>query len=527
MPNDCPFNIAPFSQSNPIKNDKILSLNYTNQDFWSMKSRLVGFINERFGDQGSVLPNTFNDLVEGSIAIMLTENWAFIADTLSFKIDQMVNEMFIDTVTEPDNAFRLCQLVGFKPTPPIPATSMWTATINSALSNDLSIETPVLIDVPTEDGTIGIELYQADSNNNPIFGQDIIISAGSLTNSSVIGVEGRTFTDNLTGTGLALQSYSTSKASVIYDSIAVRVDGALWDRVEYFSDSQPRREYRVEFDSSYSAYIMFGNNRAGLSPARGSQIQIEARTGGGIRGNIVTGFVTYQSQAQIIGQEGNVPVTFQNYTKGDGGYNGDGIEDIRRKLPNYLRTQDRGVTGLDYKTLCEQFVTPYHGQIGKSIATLRNQGCAGNVVDIFILAKSGVRNLQEASSNLKMDLAEMLESKKMITDLICIKDGSVLEVDLSVEVTISRINKKFEQEIKINIENAISDFFELNRWEFGQSLREGDLIKSLASIKQAEGFDIVFTTDDPNNPGTGGTTVRTKFYEIVRPMNVDVSFMYV
>ena len=129
MQNNCPFEIKPYANSNTIKNEKILNLNYTNQDFWSMKTRLVQFIQERFGDNGTVLPNTFNDLVEGSIAIMLMENWAFIADTLSFKMDQMVNELFIDTVTEPDNAFRICQLVGFKPTPPIPASSMWTATI--------------------------------------------------------------------------------------------------------------------------------------------------------------------------------------------------------------------------------------------------------------------------------------------------------------------------------------------------------------------------------------------------------------
>ena len=527
MPNNCPFDVKPFSQSNPIKNDKILSLNYTNQDFWSMKTRLVDFIKERFGDQGSVLPNTFNDLVESSIAIMLMENWAFIADTLSFKIDQTVNEMFIDTVTEPDNAFRLCQLVGFKPTPPTPATSMWTATISNALSNDLLITTPILIDVATEDGIIGIELYQADASKNPIFNQDIIIPAGSLANSAVVGVEGRTFIDNFSGSGQSLQSYSTSKSSIIYDSIVVRVDGVVWERVEYFSDSQPRREYRVEFDSSYRAYIMFGNNRAGLSPSKGSQIQIQARTGGGVRGNIVTGFITYQAQAQIIGLEGNVPVTFQNYTKGEGGYDGDTIEDIRRKLPSYLRSQDRGVTGMDYKTLCEQFVTPYHGQIGKATATLRNHGCAGNVVDIYVLARDGFSGLQEANPNLKMDLAEVLESKKMITDFICIKDGTILEVDVSVEVTISRINKKFEQEIKLNIENTIASFFELNNWDFGQNLREGDLIKSLSSIKQAESFDIVFTTNDETNPGPDGKVVTANFYEIIRPDAIEVSFMYV
>lgn len=523
MQNNCPFEISPYSQSNPIKNDKISNLNYTNQDFWSLKTRLVQFIQERFGDNGSVLPNTFNDLVEGSIAIMLMENWAFIADTLSFKMDQMVNELFIDTVTEPDNAFRICQLVGFKPTPPIPASSMWTATINTPLTSDLTINTPVSVDVATEDGLIGIELFPADSKNNPIFDRDIVIPAGMTVNSSIVGLEGRTFTDNFTGTGQTLQSVFTSKSSVIYDSISVRVDGILWERVDYFSDSQPRREYRVEFDPSYRAYIMFGNNRAGLSPANGSQIEVRARTGGGTRGNIVTGYVEYQSQAQVFGISSNIPVTFRNYTKGDFGYNGDTIEDIRRKLPFYLRTQDRAVTGLDYKNLSDQFVTAYHGQIGKSTASLRNHGCAGNVVDLYILARDGSNGLQDASDSLKAELAEMLELKKMMTDYICIKDGSVIEADVSLEVTLSRINKKFEEEIRVNLATKINEFFALTNWEYGQDLRDSDLIKTLASVKQAEGFDIVFTTDEATN---SGSVVRAKFFEIIRPGQIEISFMY-
>ena len=523
MPSNCPFEISPFSQSNPIKNDKIMSLNYTNQDFWSLKTKLMQFVRERFGPTGSVLPNTFNDLVEGSIAIMLIENWAFIADTLSFKMDQMVNELFIDTVTEPDNAFRLCQLVGYKPISPIPARSMWTATINNVLSEDLTISAPVIVDVVASDGPIAIELFPADSKNNPIFDQDIVIPAGSFVNSTIIGLEGRTFVDAFTGTGQTLQSVSTSKTSVIYDSISLRVDGILWERVDYFTDSQPRREYRVEFDSSYRAYIMFGNNRAGLSPPKGGQIELTARTGGGIRGNIVTGYAESQSIAQSLSLGVGVPVSFRNYTKGDYGYDGDTIEDIRRKLPAYLRTQDRGVTGMDYKTLGDQFVTPYHGQMGKSTAVLRNQGCAGNVVDMYVLAREGYNGLQEANDDLKMDLAEMLESKKMITDFICIKDGRIIEVDVSLEVSISRINKKFEQEIKALILSKVDDFFNLNSWEYGQELKDKDLVKGLAAVKQAEAFEVVFTTDDPNN---SGSSVRARFFEIIRPAAIEVAFMY-
>jgi len=524
MPSNCPFEISPFSQSNPIKNEKIMSLNYTNQDFWSLKTKLVEFVRERFGPTGSVIPNTFNDLVESSIAIMLIENWAFIADTLSFKMDQMVNELFIDTVTEPDNAFRLCQLVGYKPTPPIPARSMWTATINNVLSEDLTITAPVVVNVVASDGPISIELFPADSKKNPIFDQDIVIPAGSFVNSTIIGLEGRTFVDNFTGTGQTLQSVSSSKTSVIYDSISLKVDGILWERVDYFTDSQPRREYRVEFDSSYRAYIMFGNNRAGLSPPKGGQIELTARTGGGIRGNIVTGYADSQAIAQSLALGVGVPVSFRNYTKGDYGYDGDTIEDIRRKLPAYLRTQDRGVTGMDYKTLADQFVTPYHGQMGKTTAALRNHGCAGNVVDIYVLGRDGSTGLQEANDDLKMDLAEMLESKKMITDFICIKDGRAIEVDVSLEVSISRINKKFEQEIRALILSKVDDFFSLNNWEYGQELKDKDLVKGLAAVKQAEAFEVVFTTDDPQN---SGPSVRARFFEIIRPAAVEVAFMYV
>ena len=523
MPDYCPFEVSPLSQSSIIKNEKIINLNYTNQDFWSLKNKLVEFINERFGENGTVIPNTFNDLVESSVAIMLIENWAFIADTLSFKMDKMVNELFIDTVTEPDNAFRLCQMVGFKPTPPLPARSLWTATVTSTFSTDIILSAPILIDVVSDDTPITIELYPADSKNNPIFDQDILIPSGSFVNSSIVGLEGRTVVDTHSGTGEILQSYTTAFDSVIYNSIIVRINGNLWERVEYFTDSQPRKEYRVEFDSDYRCSIIFGNNRAGLSPSNGSSIEITYRIGGGVVGNIVTGFVEVQRLADVFGLDTNIPVTLRNYTKGEYGYDGDTIEDIRRKLPAYLRTQNRAVTGLDYKTMTDQFFTEFHGRIGKSNAVLRNHGCAGNVVDLYILAKKDDDDLEEASDELKSDLAEMIEENKMITDYVCIKNGEIIEVDVSIEVSVSRINKKFEQEIKQKIENNTNEFFRLYNWEFGKTLRDSDLIRILSQIRETQSYDIVFTTNEEEN---SGSAVYTKFYEIIRPTSINISFMY-
>jgi len=227
---NCPFDITPFDKSNLIKTPNLNNLNYTNQDFWSMKSRLLDFIQEKF-------ENDFGDFVESDLAIMLIENWAFIADTLSFKMDQIANEIFIDTVSEIDNAFRLSILVGFKPQPPIGARSLWSVSINNVLATDLVIPAPQLIDISTEDGPKTIELFPADQNNNAIFGEDILITAGNFLNTSVIGLEGLTVVQSETGDGSVNQFVNLTDGPVIWNSIRVNIDGNEWKQVNFFTDS--------------------------------------------------------------------------------------------------------------------------------------------------------------------------------------------------------------------------------------------------------------------------------------------------
>lgn len=514
--NSCPFDLTPYTESELITTPKIFNLNYTNQDFWSMKTRLVEYIRQKFDKE-------FSDFVESSLAIMLIENWSFLADTLSFKMDQIANEIFIDTVTEPENAFRLAKLIGFQPQPPIAARSLWTASLNNVLTVDVEIPTPFEVNVSSGNETITIELFPADADNNPIFDQNIIIPASNVVNASIVGLEGKTRTAEAAGSGSVGQTVSLLQSPVIFDSVQVYVDGVQWEKVDFFTDSQPRREFRVEFDSSYNAYVIFGNNRAGLLPSTGSEILVTYRQGGGTIGNIVSGTVEKQTVVVVPGFAFTVPVIIRNYTKGEFGYDGDSIEDIRNKLPAWVRTQNRAVTGLDYKTLVDQFATPYQGQIGKSLAVLRNYGCSGNIIDIYVLAKDGVNNLTVCSDELKAALRTYVDTKKMITDFVCFRDGEVIDVDIVLDVTLERIYKKFEDEIRVKIQRRIDSFFSLNNWEFGEDLKESDLIKSLNDIKEINSLNATFSTLDPAN---GGDTVSTKFYEIIRPEDLTINFSY-
>jgi hypothetical protein len=514
LPQNCPFEVTPYDQSRLVKTPKLINVNYTNQDFWSMKARLVELIKQRFG-------TNFNDFVESDLAVMLIENWAFIADTLSFKIDQIANEIFIDTVSESDNAFRLAMLVGFKPTPPIAARAMFAVSTNMVLDTDLEISTPLQIDIVNNQQYKTMELFPADTNNNPIFDEPIIISAGSTLNTAVIGIEGASTKQTGIGTGEANQFARLTQGPVIWKSIRVQVDGMTWEEVDYFTDSQPRREFRVEYDPNYNAYVMFGNNRAGLVPSVGSDIEISYRVGGGPDGNIVTGAVNYQRNFGVAGFDFNVPVTFRNYTKGEYGYAGDGLDEIKEKLPPYLRMQNRAVTGDDYQNLAEGFVTPYNGQIGKAIATLRQYGCAANVIDLYVLGKGNEESLETASNELKVALTEEINSKKMVTDLVCIKDGVIIETDIHVEMVCDKFYKKFEDELKERVTRRVNTFFALNNWNFGKDLRSVELIKELADIKEAEDIVVSFVTQAGE-----GTTITTRFYEIIRPNVIQIRFVY-
>ena len=514
---NCPFDVTPYDKSSLIKTPNLVNLNYTNQDFWSMKSRLLEFIRSDFEE-------TFNDFVESDLAMMLIENWAFIADTLSFKMDQIANEIFIDTVSEVDNAFRLALLVGFKPQPPISSRSLWSVSINNVLTTDMVIPAPQAIEIQTEDGPRTIELFPADQNNNVVNDDPIVITAGNFLNTSIVGLEGKTTTQTATGDGSTNQFVTLFDGPVIWNSIRVHVDGSEWEQVDYFTDSQPRKEFRIEYDPLYNAFIMFGNNRAGLIPSSGSRIEATYRVGGGVAGNIVTGTIELQRNFIMPGFDFNIPATFRNFTRGEFGYGGDQLEDIKRKLPAWLRTQNRVVSGDDFEAFTDQFATDTNGKIGKSKAILRNYGCAANLVDLYVLALDGEDGLAETTNELKVELQDAIEPRKMITDTVCIRDGVVVEVDVTIDVTMDKFYRKFEDEYRERIDRRTTGFFNLSNWDYEKTLKDVDLIKALSDIKELDSVDVDFQTDVATN---SGDVVTTQFFEIIRPISIEINFVYV
>lgn len=520
MRENCGIEIKPYSLSgDEAKKSNPFSVSYIHQDYWSFKNRMLDYIREN-------RRKDFNDFSESSVVVMIAEMFAFLADTLSFKIDQWGNEIFVDTVTEPANMMRICKLTGFKPTPPTPSKAMFVGKITSPLDTDLVIQTPVKVTYGLPGvGTRTMELFAADNRNNPIVGESIIIPAGEMSSSSIVGIEGNTKSNAIESPGIPNYAMQVGYANVLKGSININVDNVSWQEVEYFTG--PERQFTVQYNERYGAYVIFGDNENGLIPPKGSMIEISFREGGGTAGNITTGSVQTTSRIAVDGLPYMVVVEFTNYTKGEFGYDGDSIEDIRRKLPIYNKVQNRAVTGDDYRSIAELFSSPYNGSIGKATAALRHAGCAGNIIDLYVLAHSGQGLLSKPNDNLKEELAKYMDHKKMLTDFVCIRSGEIIYVDINIDIILPSIYRRSEDRIREKVSNRIVNFFDLSNWDFGKSLKESEIIRAITDIKEIEQIDIAFTTIEGLETGEGSTGLITaKFNEIIRPDNLTLYFNY-
>jgi len=166
-------------------------------------------------------------------------------------------------------------------------------------------------------------------------------------------------------------------------------------------------------------------------------------------------------------------------------------------LPVYNKSQDRAVSGSDYKNLADIFVTPYNGVMGKASAILRHGGCAANIIDLFVLAKSGSDGLQTASSEFKAELIEYMNDRKMLTDFLCVRDGVIIGCTVSIDVILDKYYRTFEDDIRAKIERNMAIFFNLVNWDYGQTLRDTDVIKGLSSVTEPYRYEVSLTTADP------------------------------
>lgn len=276
--------------------------------------------------------------------ILVLEN---LAQLILYYIEDSITELNINTATRTNSIYGLARLAGHNPTRAISASGeVALSLLNGAPLSDVS------------GGQIVIPNYTRIKcmNNGLTYLIDLpgdefrMPTDGSRNGATFRVVQGDVETQQFTGTGADLQSYSLNfqqSGMVEQHRVQVFVNGEQWQRYDAFYDMPRDAKGFVQMTAINSGLdIYFGNRYNGAVPPLGAEIRVEYLVSNGAAGNLRLSADTeamwrWEDPAySLFGDELdlNQLVGFKTPVSPDFGSNPEGVELTRLVAPRTSRS---------------------------------------------------------------------------------------------------------------------------------------------------------------------------------------------
>ena len=458
----------------------------------------------------SVYPLDYNNFAASDLGQMLVEMFAYMSSVLALRSDMTANEMYIDTVKNEDNLKRLLQLIGVTMTGPTAskATGLLKIPSDVVFTGDITIdENDRTVQVINQRSNVALSYTVMKQENNgdlDLFSTDLTLDktadfGGSNFASGLFLLEGALKSTGGTFRGglQTRQTFEIIDGPIIEGSIGVSsteggagsTGGTLYNEISnlFLASGGTQNVFEKTYTGGFGAILTFGDGVRGSLPSPGSNFTVTYRTGGGGNGNIAVGSLN----TTIRCFNGAVPIegTLENTTKGSGGNPAESVEHAKRYAPYFFRTQYRAVTGEDYNVLANSFVGTA-GTTAKCMASLRTNGAAANVIDLFVLSKASNLQLERASIAMKKELLDYFQNYKMLTDDVVISDGVVRTLDIVATVFIDKSNKRFTDSIQQKAADRLLEYFNVDNLAFGEKLSMSDLSNFMLVVPEIRFFKV-------------------------------------
>jgi predicted phage baseplate assembly protein len=275
-------------------------------------------------------------------------------------------------------------------------------------------------------------------------------------------------------TGDRVQRFALSSARMAQGSVSVRVGGNAWEEARFFIDSGPdSRHFQVETDGLDVPSIIFGDGIHGAVPPAGEIITAEYLETLGSHGNIGRELVT-EIVSPVYSSGTRIDLTVTNPTASTGGSDCETLEHAKLQAPAELRSLWKAVTKADYQALAEGFPGVAKAQV------LDANDCA-NIryyqVNMAVAPDGGGL----PSPVLKSELAEFIESHKVITIEVNIFDPSYRPVPIDAEVYVYPTEQP--EDVRTRMESALREFFSFEKTTFGQTVHFSDVVALLDGVR--------------------------------------------
>lgn len=449
------------------------TLRISELDFDSIKTNLKDFLRSQ---------NQFQDFdFEGSGLSVLLDVLAYNTHYMSYYVNMVANEMFIDTAQLRNSILSHAKLLNYRPRGTVSPTAIVNISVTPSINEDQNITTLTLpayttfLSEPMDGITYQFMTTEADSASkigNTFTFSNVAIKQGELTSL--------TYTVSPSN---SKRRYTIPSSTVDLDTIIVTVQESQGNT---FTTKYTKSEDLTENTSNSSIYfieenpdsngsytISFGDGVIGKALANGNIIYIRYIDCQGPAANKAN---TFTLITPINGYDDNVVVT--SISSASGGSEKETIEQIRKRAPIHYTVQNRAVTVDDFKSIItsdyphiesvsvwggEDNVPPIYGKIFISLNSKDGY-------EISIIEKDRIVN-------------EIIANRSVLTVIPEIVDPEYVYLIFVSKINYdSNLTPYNESELKELCRNAFIDYRDVNLRTFESVYRNSSLYRVIDAV---------------------------------------------
>lgn len=320
------------------------TLRISELDFDSIKNNLKTYLRNQ---------SEFADFdFEGSGMSVLLDILAYNTHYMSYYLNVVANEMFLDTAQLRSSVLSHAKMIGYTPTSARGAETKVNIRVTPSIVED-NVTNTITLDRFTR--FLGEDIDGQNYSFLAMYSNTATKSNGSFLFSNVNIKQGDVVSyQYIMDPSNTKRTFTIPSSNVDTSTISVTVQESVanTDTVEYtLSDditevTSNSRVYFLNENADLTYTLTFGDDNLGKKPKVGNIITITSFDTVGSRGNSISNFITTQG---IGGYRDNISITAVQSAYG--GIDKETIEQIRFRSPQFYTTQNRAVTTNDYESL--------------------------------------------------------------------------------------------------------------------------------------------------------------------------------
>jgi uncharacterized phage protein gp47/JayE len=397
------------------------------------------------------------DQTENNPFVTMVNVWAGVAEMLGFYVDRRAREAFLATAQRFESAVKFARLVDYRVRGALPASVDITFSFANPSPTDVTIPQGTEVQTPQGVRFFTVASAQILTGQTQVTVSALQLIPVSLTSLGISnGQPGQTFSIPL-----------TPGQQVANGNILVEVNSLLWLRQDTLAYSAPADEHFVAgLNEDGLMEIAFGDGISGAIPGGGFDISASWNLTLGALGNVGPGTVTNIASAVIVPP--GFTLLANNLTAASGGADEETLEDLRRRIPLFTRTNDRAVTRRDY--IDTALLVP-----GVAKADIVFE--CGKTVDLYVAPQGG----GQATQQLLQDVVSYFEPRRMVTTRV--RAFSAGQVEIVQDWFIQVLPNFGRIDTETAVRNALINYLSVDNQNIGASVEPGNLYEVVEAVQ--------------------------------------------